>query len=313
MRRTTLLLAMTTGLILSGCASAPKGLDNIRDQASREAVSTSRSGTTLITEAESLSRDAQAQETYRFAPVLTKEAASSLKEARMLQNKGRADDQVRVKALAASATYQRALEHTLMARETLAPSLAHMEVLNRINSRTYYPSDVAHVESKFANIIATLETTAAPASTAQSQRELLLEMHAVEVSTIGFLQLQKVRNQMKNLKDANAATLIPRSYKTAAKTLASAEGLVQKTPRAEAEIASLREQAEVSAAHAQVILSMVNETLDANSDNAEALVLRTERWLYNIAGALKYPDIRHLPMDEQSRQLADGIEELLQR
>ena len=67
MRRTTLLLAMTTGLILSGCASAPKGLDNIRDQASREAVSTSRSGTTLITEAESLSRDAQAQETYRLS------------------------------------------------------------------------------------------------------------------------------------------------------------------------------------------------------------------------------------------------------
>lgn len=313
MRRTPLLLAIATSLILSGCVSAPKGLDTIRDQASREAVSTSRSGTTLINEADNLSREAQAQETYRFAPVLTQEAAQSLKEARALQNKGRADDQVRAKALAASATYRRALAHTLLARETLAPSLAHLEVLNSIKSRTYYPSDYANVERTFADIIATLETTAAPASTSQSQRELLLDMHAVEVSTIGFLQLQNVRNQMKNLKDANAATLIPRSYKTAAKTLASAEDLVQKTPRATAEIASLREQAEVSAAHAQVILSMVNETLDANSDNAEALVLRTERWLYNIAGALKYPDIRHLPMDEQSRQLADGIEELLQR
>lgn len=313
MRRTALLFIISSGLLLSSCASTPKGLDSIRDQASREAVSTSRSGTTLINEADSLSREAQAQETYRFAPLLTQEATSSLNESRVLQDKGRADDQVRAKALEASATYRRAIDHTLIAREIMAPSLAHMEVLNSINSRTYYPSDYTNVENQFASIIATFETTAAPASTSQTQRQLLLDMHAVEVSTVGFLQLQQVRNQMKNLKNANAATLIPRSYKTAAKTLASAEDLINKTPRATGEIALLREQAEVSAAHAQVILSMVNETLDASSDNAEALVLRTERWLYNIAGALKYPDIRHLPMDEQSRQLADGIEELLQR
>lgn len=313
MRITPLLLVITSGLLFSGCATTPKGLDNIRDQASREAVSTSQSGTTLINKADNLSRDAQAQETYRFAPVLTKEAATSLKEARTLQNKGRADDQVRVQALAAAATYQRALDQTLLARETLAPSLAHMEVLNSINSRTYYPSDYANVEKQFADIIATLETTADPASAKQSQRELLMDMHTLEVSTVGFLQLQTVRNQMQNLKNANAATLIPLSYKTATKTLASAEDFIAQNPRASGEIAHLREQAEVSAAHAQVILSMVNETLDANSDNAEALVLRTERWLYNIAAALKFPDIRHLPMDEQSRQLADGVEDLLQR
>jgi len=310
MRVLTFLL---TALVLSGCATTPQGLDAIRDQASREAVSTSRSGNTLIREAESLAGDAKAQETYRFAPVLTAEAAESLAKARTAQSKGRADDQVRVAALASVATYRKAMDHTLIARETLAPSLAHLEVLNSIRSETYYPSSYADVTAQLNDIIRTLEATGAPASTAQSQRQLLLNMHELEVQTIGFVNLQQIRDRMQAMKDANADHLIPRSYGTAEQALASAEDLIRSTPRAEAEIKTQRQAAKTATDHAQIILAMTNEILDADAGNAEALALRTERWLYNIAVALKYPDIRHLPMDEQSRLLSEAIEEVIQR
>lgn len=313
MQRLPLIAIIGSSLLLGACASQPQGLKELRTEASREALTTGRSGTTITQEAAQLAESAQAQETWRFAPVLTREAAASLEAARDAASKGRGDDEVRVQALAAAATYQRAIEHTLVARETLAPSLAHLEVLNTIGSATYYPSDYQSVNDGLNRIIATLETTAEPASAVQTQRQLLSEMHALEVNTIGFIQLQPVRNTVAELDAADAATLIPQSFATARKALASAEDLVRKSPRAEGGIASLREQAETAAAHARVILSMVNEVLNADKDSAESLVLRTERWLYNISTALKFPDIRHLPMDEQSRQLAEGVEEVVQR
>jgi len=299
--------------LISGCASTPEGLDAIQDRASREAVSTARSGATLINEAERLANDAQAQETYRFAPAMTLSAADSLEDARTAQKKGRADDEVREYALTAAATYRKALDHTLLARETLAPSLAHLEVLNRINSDEYYPSEYRTIEGDLGDIIETLERTGAPASTNQTQRQLLLDMHELEVRTVGFVELQQTRNRITAMRDAGAPKLIPDSFSTATLALASAEDLISKTPRATAEIASQRAAAITATDHAQVILSMVNEILSVDKDNAEALVLRIERWLYNIAVALKYPDIRHLPMDEQSRQLSEEIEDVIQR
>jgi len=133
------------------------------------------------------------------------------------------------------------------------------------------------------------------------------------VRTVGFVELQQTRNRITAMRDAGAPKLIPDSFSTATLALASAEDLISKTPRATAEIASQRAAAITATDHAQVILSMVNEILSVDKDNAEALVLRIERWLYNIAVALKYPDIRHLPMDEQSRQLSEEIEDVIQR
>lgn len=306
-------LVISLGLMssfLAGCASQPQGLDALRDQASRDAISTVQSGMTLIQQAESLKADALAQETYRFAPALTSAADDSLNEARSKQQKGRGDDEVRRHALAAVATYHKATAHTRTAREVLAPALAHLEVLNSIRAATYYPSDYQAIEQDLNAIIDTLETTAAPASASQTQRQLLEDMHALEVRTIGFVELQQVRDKVSNMDDADARKLIPRSFSTALKTLAAAEDLIAKTPRATAEIAKMKDRANTSADHAQVILSMVNETLKASPETAESMVLRTERWLYNIAVALRYPDIRHLPMDEQSRLLAEGVEEL---
>ena len=313
MTRYPLISVLLVTTVLAGCASTPQGLDLIKDRASREAVSTVRSGTTLIKEAEQLQSQAKAQETYRFAPSMTESANEYLSEAEQAREKGKADSDVRELALTAVATFEKAQDHTLIARETLAPSLAHLEVLNSIRADTYYPSEYRAVNEDLNSIIRTLETTGEPASTSQTQRQLLMDMHDLEVQTIGFIHLQQIRNRISAMREAGAERLIPRSFGTATTALASAEDLINKAPRAEAEIAAQREAAKTAADHAQIILAMSNEILQADKDNAEALVLRIERWLYNIAVALKYPDIRHLPMDEQSRQLAEEIESVIQR
>lgn len=313
MHRFTLYSLITATALLSACASQPKGMDKIRADADRAALTTPSSGASLIKTTQQLATESRQQETLRFAPVLTEEAGNALDDAMKAKQRGKADDEIRTKALLAQATYRRAIEHTGLARETLAPSLAHLEVLNEVGSPEYYPSDYQQVTEDLNSIIRTLERTGEPASSAQTQRQLLENMHDLEVKTVGFKQLQDIRNTLASLKEENAEELIPQSFAVALQALAAAEDLIATSPRATGGIATLREQALNSAAHATVVMTMVNDILKATPETAESLVLRTERWLYNISTALKFPDIRHLPMDEQSRQLADGVEELLQR
>ena len=62
--------------------------------------------------------------------------------------------------------FSKAQQQTLLARETLAASLAHMEQLNAINARSYYPTEYERVRQEQADIIATLEKSASPGSVA---------------------------------------------------------------------------------------------------------------------------------------------------
>lgn len=306
------LFALSLSLLLSACSSGPAGMNGLREQAGARAISTAQSGGTLIRDAQALAAQAKAQETYRFSPAMTAEAEAALQEAQSLQSRGRADAQVRAQALTAIAVFRKAQEQTLLARETLAPSLAHMEQLNAIKARNYYPSGYQAVQQEQAAIIATLEQTAQPASVYTRHQQLLNDMHQLEVDVIGYVKLQDIRDRVQAMGESGAEKLIPRSFNTATLALAEAEALIASTPRATAEITLRQEQAAVATSHAQVIMAMVNEVLEADKDSAEPLVLRTEQWLYAIAVALKYPDIRYMPMDEQSERYAAAIEKMVQ-
>ena len=312
MRSTAVTLILTITLFMAGCASQPAGLSGVREQAGAQAMRTAQSGSTLINEARSLAAQAKAQETYRFSPAMTAEAEAALQEAQSMQSRGRADAQVRAQALTAIAVFEKAQQQTLLAREILAASLAHMEQLNAISARNYYPTEYASIQQEQADIIATLESTAQPASVSARHQQLLSDMHNLEVDVIGYVKLQDIRDRISAMRDAGAEKLIPRSFSTATQTLAEAEALIEATPRANDEITVRQEQAAVATSHAQVIMAMVNEVLEADKNSAESLVLRTEQWLYNISVALKYPDIRYMPMDAQSKRYADAIENLVQ-
>ena len=71
MTRYPLISVLLVTTVLAGCASTPQGLDLIKDRASREAVSTVRSGTTLIKEAEQLQSQAKAHRIVHLTFTLT--------------------------------------------------------------------------------------------------------------------------------------------------------------------------------------------------------------------------------------------------
>ncbi|PIQ39457.1 MAG: hypothetical protein COW58_11535, partial [Thalassolituus sp. CG17_big_fil_post_rev_8_21_14_2_50_53_8] len=95
------------------------------------------------------------------------------------------------------------------------------------------------------------------------------------------------------------------------KSLLQAQALISKTPRAKGAIAKATVAATKAAQHAEVITNLSNEILDASKDDAEAIALRMERWLYRISVALKHEDIRHLPLDQQAGEYAASIEALM--
>ena len=76
---------------------------------------------------------------------------------------------------------------------------------------------------------------------------------------------------------------------------------------------SATHDAQRAADHSNVITDFSNELNDANSDNAEAIALKVERWLYRVSVALKHDDIRHRPFDEQAAKLATEVEKVMRK
>jgi hypothetical protein len=71
--------------------------------------------------------------------------------------------------------------------------------------------------------------------------------------------------------------------------------------------------AQRAADHANIITDFSNVINDANSDNAEIIALKVERWLYRVSVALKHDDIRHHTFDEQAAILATEVEKLMRK
>ena len=138
-------------------------------------------------------------------------------------------------------------------------------------------------------------------------------MHKNEVDTIEFIQLQTIKDQLSNIKGKGGDSIAPSSWTVAQRSLLKAQALIGKTPRAKKQIMQVTHNAQRAADHANIITDFSNEISDANSDNAETIALRVERWLYRVSVALKHDDIRHRPFDEQAATLATEVEKVMRQ
>ena len=138
-------------------------------------------------------------------------------------------------------------------------------------------------------------------------------MHKNEVDTIEFIQLQPIKDKLAGIEADGGADVAPASWKTAQNSLNKAITFISRSPRDKAKIRQLTHDATRAADHARVITDFSNEIIDANSDSAENIALRVERWLYRVNVALKQEDLRHRPFDEQAAKLATEVESLMRK
>ena len=311
MMRNTLLSACSL-MLLAGCSAKIANQDAIAQSAKREAAMADESASRTIQHAQSKLELGRSEKLAYYAPRHLKQAEVQLLDAQEMLTSGKPDGVVKTMAMTSQKTLEAGLEVKKAILTQLKPTLDHQAVLLEIKADQYFPQEYAETADDLVAIIDLMEDKQTLKAEA-AQKLLLAKMNDLEVNTISYIQLKPVKDELERIKNKGGASVAPLSWETAQKTLLQAEDLISKTPRAKGAIAKATVAATKAAQHAAVITDLTNEILNADKDDAEAIALRMERWLYKISVALKHEDIRHLPLDQQAAEYAISVEALMRK
>ena len=306
------LTALLTASLMTGCATKVANMDYMELESQRDAALADESAAKSIQRAQMNIELGKTEELAYYAPRHLKIAQDKLIESRNMHTSGDPDGEVKPVAIMSKKAIEAGLQTKKTVISTLRPALKHKEKLLEIKADKYYPEDYKKITATIVKLIDLIED--GNVSEAQrGQKSLLPRMHANEVNTIEFIQLQPIKDQLAKIKKKGGDSIAPSSWKVAKKSLKQAQALIGKTPRAKKQILQATHDAQRAADHANIITDFSNEINDANSDNAEAIALRVERWLYRVSVALKHDDIRHRPFDEQAATLSTEVEKVMRQ
>ncbi|MBL4798843.1 MAG: hypothetical protein JKY50_15610 [Oleispira sp.] len=306
------LTALLTASLMTGCATKVANMDYMELESQRDAAMADESAAKSIQRAQMNIELGKTEELAYYAPRHLKIAQDKLIESRSMHTSGDPDGEVKPVAIMSKKAIEAGLQTKKTVISTLRPALKHKEKLLEIKADKYYPEDYKKITATIVKLIDLIED--GNVSEAQrGQKALLPRMHANEVNTIEFIQLQPIKDQLAKIKKKGGDSIAPSSWKVAKKSLKQAQALIGKTPRAKKQILQATHDAQRAADHANIITDFANEINDANSDNAEAIALRVERWLYRVSVALKHDDIRHRPFDEQAATLSTEVEKIMRQ
>lgn len=315
MKQTVRLLPLTallTASLMTGCATKVANLDSIERASNQDAAIADESAAKSIQRAQMSIELGKTEDLAYYAPRHLNIAQEKLIQARKMHTSGDPDGEVKPVAMMSKKTIEAGLKNKKIVISTLRPALKHKQKLQEIKADKYYPEDYKNITATIVHLIDLIE--AGKISEAQAgQRKLLPLMHTNEVNTIEYIQLKSIKDQLSNIKSKGGNTIAPSSWATAQRSLLTAQNVIVKTPRAKKQILSATHDAQRAADHANVITDFSNELNNANSDNAEAIALKVERWLYRVSVALKHDDIRHRPFDEQAAILATEVEQVMRK
>lgn len=297
-------------VLLSGCSSKIANFDAISQIAKRDAAVADESAARTIQHAQSKVELGRTEKLEFYAPRHLQLAQEQLLKAQEMHTSGDPDGVVKTVAMTSVKTLDAGLETKRNILKQLKPTLDHRAVLMKIKADQFFPTDFAGLEQKLREMIDLMEDSQTIEAD-KRQKELLARMHQVEVNTIEYIQLQPVKDHLDRIDAKNGSSVAPISWDTAQKALMQAQALIAKTPRAKGAIAKATVAATRAVQHAEVITNLSNEILDADSEGAEVIALRMERWLYRISVALKHDDIRHEPLADQAGEYASAIEAIM--
>lgn len=304
--------ALLATSLITGCASKVANIDYLELDAQKDAAMADESAAKSIQRAQMNIELGKTEELAYYAPRHLQIAQEKLLEARDMHTSGDPDGVVKPVAIMSKKTLEAGLATKKKVISTLRPSLKHKQKLLEIKADKYYPEHYLANAAGIVRLIDLIED--GKINEAQlEQKNLLRLMHANEVETIEFIQLQPIKDQLSNIENKGGSSIAPSSWKVAQRSLLKAQAVIEKTPRAKKQIMQATHDAQRAADHANIITDFSNELNDANSDNAEAIALKVERWLYRVSVALKHDDIRHRPFDEQAATLATEVEMIMRK
>lgn len=308
MNSTTFLIGITAAtLLLSGCAQKLPQRQQLHDDAVRRATLADESGARTIQRAQAQQVLAISEQLSVYSPQHLQAGNEQLSKAQNTLSRGKNDQQVKTEALLAFNIYNAGLANKVAVQKRLTPSNEHLAVLRTLYADRAFPSEFQAIEGTIPTLI-DLHERQRLSDFEQQQRELHQRMTALEIKTVEFQHLHRIKQDLAKTEQLGGAKIAPQSWQVAQETLAQAQALIAATPRALADIQQAAHATDRASQHVAHITAFSTEVLNAKRNEAEATALKVEQWLYQIAITLQHDDIRHLPFDQQIESYRKAIQ-----
>ena len=198
------LTAILTASLMTGCATKVANMDYMELESQKDAAMADESAAKSIQRAQMNIELGKTEELAYYAPRHLKIAQDKLIESRNMHTSGDPDGEVKPVAIMSKKAIEAGLQTKKTVISTLRPALKHKEKLLEIKADKYYPEDYKKITATIVKLIDLIED--GNVSEAQrGQKALLPRMHANEVNTIEFIQLQPIKDQLAKIKKKNIA------------------------------------------------------------------------------------------------------------
>jgi len=199
------------------------------------------------------------------------------------------------------------LEHLKrVADDVLNPAITQLDYLNSIDARQYYRSEYARLIRFYAKLFRLVENSEL-SDAREEQEEFLERAHSLEIRAIKKIYISPQEDALRKLRREDVKYYAPISYAKVEAEILSGKGLIERSPRAFAEIQQVVSEIQFELAHAQHIAQEVKALRDRSKDEYENFILDIEAKLLQISLALNDSDLRDQPLRKQAAQIKGEV------
>lgn len=285
-------------IFISACSTLPDQ-KNLNIRAEQTAQQSQQSEQSALQSAKMKLQKANTELLAFYAPTYLKEAQTEYTQATKLYNQKEPTSEIRLHAQLTVEWVEAGLRNKKMVREYLSASLANRDVLLNLKANEYFPESFKEIEDKHLALIKQVEQRK-EVQAQQDEKELLKTMDELEVRTIGHTYLSQSYVMLEQANALGADKHLINTHKETIEQLKSTQQYIRQNPRDKKTIKGLADDSLFLSERLFSLARLANQMQLAKEGGLEAVILKQEQLLQQIAQAVHYKDIRNLSLEDQS-------------
>lgn len=292
-------------LMLSACASLPDD-KNLQNHAQSVAGASTLSSASFLQRAKLKLQKGKSEALSLYAPSYFENAQNAYQEAREAYQDKDSEDDIKEQTQLSIEYIDSGLRNKKVVKDTLKKSLKHRQLLITLKANKHFPQEFSVIEEHFLDLVKSIEQRKLDAALT-AQRDVLKEMSALEVKTIGFTHLSKAEEMLAKAQQQDAQQLLPITYQKTINKLEVTRLFIGKNPRKKSQIRKLTKSALFTSQRLFYLARQAKRLEDMETNKIEKYVLSRAEQLQRINTAAKQADVGNLSFNDQSLILAEQI------
>lgn len=310
MKRLTVVLLLSLGLI--ACGGAPK-VPLVTLTAEEEAQYANKTPKEVLAEASEVMKQAYDAEFKAYAPGAMEVMEYALKE---IQD-GLKDDKLPITHFVVQLKQiKKSLQDGMATKENVKLQLADVyefrAVLDELDASKLYPGDYEDIQDDIMDLVELVEKKEFEKARKDAVG-VMEDMGDLEVKIFKAMILTKPENLIDQAEDEGAKEHAAKAFEEAEQAFERAEQIIERSVRDREEVKRLGDAALFYAKRVVWMTQEVARLKGVSPTEMDSIAVDAEQRMKRIADALQHPDVRDLPLAEQSAALAKAAETLLKK